>query len=207
MILSAAFDALKRTAGDRRYLYLARTWERRPRCNVAAHRQVAGLILHNPPALRQIILRQFGWWNLWLLAGPLAQNSPLIWTALPIPERSEPRRFSCSQRRMKSSRRGSRLPVFRDNADIRNNPRIPCPFVSRAVPGALSSPHCRTDRAEHNRPAQSWPAFDSGHFVFDFAMIAPREWSVCRSIEAVPATRVLRGRIERWEGSLSRSGP
>jgi len=34
------------------------------------------LILHNPPALRQIFLRQFGWWNLWLIAGPLAQKLP-----------------------------------------------------------------------------------------------------------------------------------
>jgi alpha-beta hydrolase superfamily lysophospholipase len=26
--------------------------------------------------LRQIFLRQFGWWNLWLLAVPLAQKPP-----------------------------------------------------------------------------------------------------------------------------------
>jgi hypothetical protein len=26
--------------------------------------------------LRQIILRQFGWWNLWLFAGPMAQKIP-----------------------------------------------------------------------------------------------------------------------------------
>jgi hypothetical protein len=32
--------------------------------------------LHNPVALRQIILRQFGWWNLWLFAGPMAQKIP-----------------------------------------------------------------------------------------------------------------------------------
>ena len=34
------------------------------------------MILHNPPALRQIILRQFGWWNLWLFAGPMAYKIP-----------------------------------------------------------------------------------------------------------------------------------
>jgi alpha-beta hydrolase superfamily lysophospholipase len=34
------------------------------------------LILHNPPPLRQMILRQFGWWNLWLLAGPIALQIP-----------------------------------------------------------------------------------------------------------------------------------
>jgi pimeloyl-ACP methyl ester carboxylesterase len=45
---------------------------------VAASRptEVAGLILHNPVPLREIILRQFGWWNLWLLAGPVALQIP-----------------------------------------------------------------------------------------------------------------------------------
>jgi pimeloyl-ACP methyl ester carboxylesterase len=44
--------------------------------NVAANREVRGLILHNPPPLRQIILRNYGWWNLWLLAGPVALQIP-----------------------------------------------------------------------------------------------------------------------------------
>jgi pimeloyl-ACP methyl ester carboxylesterase len=46
--------------------------------HIAASRpaQVAGLILHNPPPLREVILRQFGWWNLWLLAGPVAFQIP-----------------------------------------------------------------------------------------------------------------------------------
>ena len=38
--------------------------------------EIAGLILHNPPPLREMILRQFGWWNLWLLAGPVALQIP-----------------------------------------------------------------------------------------------------------------------------------
>ena len=38
--------------------------------------EIAGLILHNPPPLREVILRQFGWWNLWLLAGPIALQIP-----------------------------------------------------------------------------------------------------------------------------------
>jgi pimeloyl-ACP methyl ester carboxylesterase len=38
--------------------------------------EIAGLILHNPPPLREVILRQFGWWNLWLLAGPVALRIP-----------------------------------------------------------------------------------------------------------------------------------
>src|SRR6478736_2180132 len=44
--------------------------------DVAANREVRGLILHNPPPLRQIILRNYGWWNLWLLAGPVALQIP-----------------------------------------------------------------------------------------------------------------------------------
>jgi uncharacterized protein len=72
----AAFDALKRTAGDRLIIIFGASLGTATALHVAAHRPVAGLILHNPPALRQIILRRFGWWNLWLLAGPLAQKIP-----------------------------------------------------------------------------------------------------------------------------------
>ena len=72
----AAFDALKHTAGDRPIFVFGASLGTTTALHVAAHRPVAGLILHNPPALRQIILRQFGWWNLWLLAGPLAQKLP-----------------------------------------------------------------------------------------------------------------------------------
>jgi pimeloyl-ACP methyl ester carboxylesterase len=72
----AAFDALKRAAGDRPIIVFGASLGTTTALHVAAHRKIAGLILHNPPALRQIILRQFGWWNLWLLAGPLAQKLP-----------------------------------------------------------------------------------------------------------------------------------
>ena len=72
----AAFDALKHTAGDRPIIVFGASLGTTTALHVAAHRKIAGLILHNPPALRQILLRQFGWWNLWLLAGPLAQKLP-----------------------------------------------------------------------------------------------------------------------------------
>lgn len=72
----AAFDALKQTAGDRPAIVFGASLGTTTALHVAAHRQVAGLILHNPPPLRQIILRQFGWWNLWLLAGPVALQIP-----------------------------------------------------------------------------------------------------------------------------------
>ena len=72
----AAFDALKRTAGDRPIVVFGASLGTTTALHIAAHRQVSGLILHNPPPLRQIILRQFGWWNLWLLAGPVALQIP-----------------------------------------------------------------------------------------------------------------------------------
>ena len=71
-----AFDALqKETAGKPVVVYGTSLGTTAALC-VAAHRPVAGVILQNPPPLKQIILRQFGWWNLWLLAGPMSLHIP-----------------------------------------------------------------------------------------------------------------------------------
>jgi pimeloyl-ACP methyl ester carboxylesterase len=71
-----AFDELKRHAAERPIVLFGASLGATAALHVAAHRPVAGLILHNPPPLRQMILRQFGWWNLWLLAGPLSLEIP-----------------------------------------------------------------------------------------------------------------------------------
>jgi pimeloyl-ACP methyl ester carboxylesterase len=71
-----AFDAMQTEAGERPIVLFGASLGTTAALHVAAHRPVAGLILHNPPALRQMILRQFGWWNLWLLAGPIALQIP-----------------------------------------------------------------------------------------------------------------------------------
>jgi pimeloyl-ACP methyl ester carboxylesterase len=71
-----AFDELQKTAGDRPIIVFGASLGTTTALHIAAHRKIAGLILHNPPALRQIILRQFGWWNLWLFAGPMAWKIP-----------------------------------------------------------------------------------------------------------------------------------
>jgi pimeloyl-ACP methyl ester carboxylesterase len=71
-----AFDELKRHAADRPIVLFGASLGTAAALHVAAHRPVAGLILQNPPPLRQMILRQFGWWNLWLLAGPLSLQIP-----------------------------------------------------------------------------------------------------------------------------------
>jgi pimeloyl-ACP methyl ester carboxylesterase len=72
----AAFDALKQEARDRPIVLFGASIGTTAALNVAANRSVSGLVLHNPPPLRQMILRQFGWWNLWLLAGPAALQIP-----------------------------------------------------------------------------------------------------------------------------------
>jgi pimeloyl-ACP methyl ester carboxylesterase len=72
----AAFDELKRHAVDRPIVPFGTSIGATAALHVAAHRPVAGLILQNPPPLREMILRRFGWWNLWLLAGPVALQIP-----------------------------------------------------------------------------------------------------------------------------------
>jgi pimeloyl-ACP methyl ester carboxylesterase len=72
----AAFDELKRHAGDKPIVPFGASIGATTALRVAAQRPVAGLILQNPPPLRQMILRRFGWWNLWLLAGPVALQIP-----------------------------------------------------------------------------------------------------------------------------------
>jgi uncharacterized protein len=72
----AAFDELQKVAGNRPIIVFGASLGTSTALHIAAHRKIAGLILHNPPPLRQIILRQFGWWNLWLFAGPMAYKIP-----------------------------------------------------------------------------------------------------------------------------------
>jgi len=72
----AAFDALQVKAGERPIVIFGASIGTTAALHIAARRKVAGVILHNPPAVRQMVLRQFGWWNLWLLAGPVALQIP-----------------------------------------------------------------------------------------------------------------------------------
>jgi uncharacterized protein len=72
----AAFDELKRYARQHPIVAYGASIGATAALHVATQRPVTGLILHNPPPLRQMILRQFGWWNLWLLAGPVALQIP-----------------------------------------------------------------------------------------------------------------------------------
>jgi len=71
-----AFDELRRHAGQRPIIPFGTSIGATAALHVAACRPAAGLILQNPPPLREMILRRFGWWNLWLLAGPVALQIP-----------------------------------------------------------------------------------------------------------------------------------
>ncbi len=74
----AAFEVLTREARDAPIVAYGTSIGVTAALYVAASHptEIAGLILHNPPPLREVILRQFGWWNLWLLAGPIALQIP-----------------------------------------------------------------------------------------------------------------------------------
>ena len=71
-----AFDALKSKAENQPIFVFGASIGSAVAMGVAANRDVRGLVLHNPPPLRQIILHNYGWWNLWLLAGPVALQIP-----------------------------------------------------------------------------------------------------------------------------------
>ncbi len=43
---------------------------------LAARFDVAGMVLRNPPPLRELIMGRYGWWNLWLGAWLIAQRVP-----------------------------------------------------------------------------------------------------------------------------------
>ncbi|MBC8105066.1 MAG: alpha/beta fold hydrolase [Anaerolineae bacterium] len=72
----AVYDELKCRAGDKPIFVCGNSLGGAVALCVAARRPVAGMILQNPPALRQIILGEHGWWNLWLFAGPIALAVP-----------------------------------------------------------------------------------------------------------------------------------
>src|SRR5687768_10404567 len=72
----AAYDALRERAGGRPVFVTGQSLGTTAALHVAANRPVAGMALWSPPPLRDMILKRFGWWNLWLVAGPIAMQVP-----------------------------------------------------------------------------------------------------------------------------------
>ena len=74
----AAYDALRAEAGPERPILVFGTsfGATAALCVAARHPEVAGVVVQNPPPFREMILRGWGWWNLWLVAGPALAAVP-----------------------------------------------------------------------------------------------------------------------------------
>ena len=75
-IALAAFDAISERADGRPIIVCGNSVGTTAALYVAANRNVAGLVLQNPPPLQQVLMGHFGWWNLWLGAGLTAIQIP-----------------------------------------------------------------------------------------------------------------------------------
>ena len=73
----SSFDALADRAAGRPIMLSGFSLGGTVALYVAAHRPAAsGLLLRAVPPVRDVIMGNYGWWNLWLLAGPLAGQFP-----------------------------------------------------------------------------------------------------------------------------------
>lgn len=72
----AVFDAIHARFPSRPIFIHAASFGTAVGLRVARERPVAELLLQNPPPLKQLILGNYGWWNLWLWAGWAAGGIP-----------------------------------------------------------------------------------------------------------------------------------
>ncbi len=72
----AAYDELARVTAGKPIFVQAQSIGTTAALHVAANRNVAGCVLKNPPPLSGLIMGEFGWWNLWLLATPVSLSIP-----------------------------------------------------------------------------------------------------------------------------------
>ena len=72
----AAYDALARRARGRPIVVFGTSLGATAALHVAANRTIAGVVLHNGPPLRQLLLRRYGWWNLWTVALLVVERLP-----------------------------------------------------------------------------------------------------------------------------------
>src|SRR5881398_3094607 len=61
-----AYDALAKHASGRPIFISGNSIGTTASLYVAAHRPAAGMVLRNPPPLRQLVMGHYGWWNMWL---------------------------------------------------------------------------------------------------------------------------------------------
>ena len=72
----ATYDALQKRAAGAPIFVCGNSLGTTSAIFVASRRPAAGLILQNPPPLRRLILGRYAWWNLGLLALPIALQVP-----------------------------------------------------------------------------------------------------------------------------------
>ena len=83
-----AAEAILKHAGSRPVWVTGKSLGTAAALHVCAHYAVAGLILRNPMPLRELILRRYGWWNLWLPAWLVARQIPRSLDSLANAKRS-----------------------------------------------------------------------------------------------------------------------
>lgn len=71
-----AYDALRKIAGERPIFLEGNSFGTTVALYVATQRTTPAIILQNPPPLRRLILQRYAWWNLGLLALPVAYAIP-----------------------------------------------------------------------------------------------------------------------------------
>ena len=73
---AAALDEVQRMADGRPVVLTGNSLGGVSALHLAATRNIAGLVLRNPPPLRDVIVSRFGWWTFWLGAGLIARQVP-----------------------------------------------------------------------------------------------------------------------------------
>lgn len=72
----AAYDAITDAAQGRPVIIMGTSLGTITALYLAAHFPVAGMVLRNPPPLRQLIVGKHGWWNLWVGAMLVSTQVP-----------------------------------------------------------------------------------------------------------------------------------
>ena len=72
----ATYDAMEKAAAGRPIFVGSHSLGTTVALYVATQRPVKGMILLNPPPLRELILQHYGWWNLWVAASAVAADIP-----------------------------------------------------------------------------------------------------------------------------------
>jgi pimeloyl-ACP methyl ester carboxylesterase len=72
----AEYDTVKQIAGNRPIFVESQSFGTAVALCIAANRPVDGVILLNPPPLRQLIIGEYSWWNLGLISHCIAAEVP-----------------------------------------------------------------------------------------------------------------------------------